>query len=501
MTSIHNNIEDSFHQVNLTAYKMSISNFFEIQYLPMYFVCVIGILSNAMLLVALVKDPLKCFRNSATYLIGNLALSDLMYNFALIPTVNPSSTIEACLVFQFLLLYTSTGTIFSIALDRYFIVCHPFKHRFFMSGNRMVVWIGMVWVLSSIHSLKRIFAPNDNDLLAKPGVALSLIILTALLYGKTYYLLRKQAKSMLEKRSALPSQQRNLTSNQSCISTDTLKVITIADSRRTLSSYSENEHIANKTLVRDAICGPFQSQNYRAVNDSYRARDSLERFRSATDRACSLDVFVEEKKERSELELNKRAGTHTERAPNRDERAEGHYERAGNVQRAESLSERIQVYDERVQCFRERVQNHDERAESPDKRSQTQDERVRNQITRARSRNDEPGASTSSTQNPSPQNLSVEKRKRFQTINNGNEQKFLNTIIIIAFVAVITVAPGTLFLQIWHEAARDSNNGNGFLSVVIGFIYCLNFAVNPFIYCWRLGRYRKTFKILLGCKS
>jgi hypothetical protein len=38
----------------------------------------VGVFMHLLLLIALLKDPLKCFRNSGTYLVGNLAVSDFL---------------------------------------------------------------------------------------------------------------------------------------------------------------------------------------------------------------------------------------------------------------------------------------------------------------------------------------------------------------------------------------------------------------------------------------
>ncbi len=51
---------------------------FEFDYfdLPVILIGVLGVISNTLLLVAFRKDPLKCFRNSATYLVMNLSVCD-----------------------------------------------------------------------------------------------------------------------------------------------------------------------------------------------------------------------------------------------------------------------------------------------------------------------------------------------------------------------------------------------------------------------------------------
>ena len=46
--------------------------------LPIIVISVFGITSNILLLIAFLKDPLKCFRNSGTYLVMNLSIADCL---------------------------------------------------------------------------------------------------------------------------------------------------------------------------------------------------------------------------------------------------------------------------------------------------------------------------------------------------------------------------------------------------------------------------------------
>ena len=69
-----------FVEASQAVYTMSSTKNFDVTSLPVQIISCIGILANLMLLIAFIKDPLKCFRNSATYLVGNLALSDLLVN-------------------------------------------------------------------------------------------------------------------------------------------------------------------------------------------------------------------------------------------------------------------------------------------------------------------------------------------------------------------------------------------------------------------------------------
>jgi hypothetical protein len=70
-----------------------------------------------------------------------------------------------------------------------------------MSGKKMAIWIALIWFLSSVHPVKIIRIPaNENDGNAIEGITSALVLFTALLYGKTYFALRKQARSMIGKK-------------------------------------------------------------------------------------------------------------------------------------------------------------------------------------------------------------------------------------------------------------------------------------------------------------
>ncbi|CAB3980910.1 5-hydroxytryptamine receptor 1A [Paramuricea clavata] len=344
-----------------------------------------------MLLIAFIKDPLKCFRNSATYLVGNLALSDLLVNVVTMTNTFWVFENAVVVVLQYFSFYLSMLTIFSIALDRYLMITYPFKHRFLMSGKKMAIWIALIWFLSAVHLVKSIVIPKENDVTTVRGIVLALVLFTALLYGKTYFALRKQARSMIGKKTTFSSKQSRL--------------------------------------------------DERAENQYERAEIENERAKSQSERDQSLD---ERAKNQNHL-----AGKQNDRSQNRYERAE--------------------IENERAESRNQLAQNKNDRVESQNERARRED--------------------LSSNKTP----------KNSQIMSNTREQKFLNTIIIIACIAVVTVMPGVIYgyLGGWVIASADKNR---ILPAVLVAIFCLNFAVNPFVYCLRLKRYRKTFKMVYGCQ-
>ncbi len=96
--------------------------------LPLIPISVLGVALNVLLLVAFLKDPPKCFRNSGTYLVMNLAVSDcLMCLFA------PSFLVWDVIpgwhrIFEFLVWRFGTVSLLSIAsisIDRFLLVAYP----------------------------------------------------------------------------------------------------------------------------------------------------------------------------------------------------------------------------------------------------------------------------------------------------------------------------------------------------------------------------------------
>ena len=153
-----------------------------------------GVFSHLLLLVAFIKDPLKCFRNVGTCLVVNLAISDFLY--CCLATLRYTDA-ESSLHLIFCLRYfvsASVLTIASVSLDRFLMVAHPFKHRFLMKRKVMIVWVAVIWILSLVYLLIILFSKNDVYDIVMQSLVVLVILFTAILYAFTYYKLKKQAR-------------------------------------------------------------------------------------------------------------------------------------------------------------------------------------------------------------------------------------------------------------------------------------------------------------------
>ena len=81
-----------------------------------------------------------------------------------------------------------------------------------------------------------------------------------------------------------------------------------------------------------------------------------------------------------------------------------------------------------------------------------------------------------------------------------NEKQFLITISIICLFLALTILPSIIYYNIRHLLFPETVRFNPNAKIII-LVLRINFMINPLIYLWRLGNYRKTLKVLCcSCK-
>ena len=166
-------------------------------------IAVAGAILNISLLIVYIKDPLKCFRNSATYLVMNLAISDcatcsiflFLRLFLLLFGKNP--------IFEFFLhclMTASCLSIASISINRFLMVAYPIKHRILIKGRFMILWISAIWIISSLPFVFIFDGKHDEDKIyygyAVFAFNVVIVLVSAVMYSLTYYQLKKQSRNI-----------------------------------------------------------------------------------------------------------------------------------------------------------------------------------------------------------------------------------------------------------------------------------------------------------------
>ena len=133
----------------------------------------IAVVGNFLLCVTIYKDPYRRLRNTASYLVVNLAVADLLTGLITEPLygafeINNFMGTELRILYvigettAYVFVNASILSILSLALDRFIAVKYPLSHGQRMDRHRIVTIIVLVWTYSLLFSMLRFMGvPQD----------------------------------------------------------------------------------------------------------------------------------------------------------------------------------------------------------------------------------------------------------------------------------------------------------------------------------------------------
>ncbi len=172
------------------------------------FITIIAAIANVLLLLAIYKNPLKCFRNPTTYFIANLAVVDLLnalFHFEALLVWQTKYVSVYCLPgawetinsgfgeFAYFLTFPSVAV---LALERYVSIAHPLWHQVNVTSRLCYTWIAIVWFVNCIFTviLNLVKSDTPNLLTAYPSI---FYLTTVIVYLLAFISIRKQRFSLL----------------------------------------------------------------------------------------------------------------------------------------------------------------------------------------------------------------------------------------------------------------------------------------------------------------
>ena len=116
-----------------------------------------GIVANVLLLLAMYKDPLKCFSNSTSYFIANLAFSDVLnllfylsefclYIITTDLTYSTQAEMEAKIAVNHLFFLSTFWSILCLSLERFLSIAWPLWHNVHMTPKVCRYWVMLSWL-------------------------------------------------------------------------------------------------------------------------------------------------------------------------------------------------------------------------------------------------------------------------------------------------------------------------------------------------------------------
>ena len=169
---------------------------------------IIATTGNALIILAVFKDPLKKLRTPFSYFLVNLATSDLIVGGVILPIsvyvhgMEATGYLNCTLMIAFHIIYfiAATSSIFSLlalCVDRYIAVAFPIKYRIYLHWKKCMCISVLIWVVSISLPFLHLKLSTVTFLMVYDHIAvLTAFIGLLVTYIRIYVLLRKQGKSL-----------------------------------------------------------------------------------------------------------------------------------------------------------------------------------------------------------------------------------------------------------------------------------------------------------------
>ena len=172
--------------------------------------CIVITFGNLMIVIAVVKDPLKKLRSPFNYFVVNLAVADLIVGIVSMPIGIYNHTLEylktkpdvlkrVFTVTLFISLTASLLCLIILSVDRYIAITFPIKYRSNLTWRKC--WIGsfIIWILSLSLPLVYLKVGYINYLMIYINTAVVIATITLVMtYIRIYKFLRGQIERMKE---------------------------------------------------------------------------------------------------------------------------------------------------------------------------------------------------------------------------------------------------------------------------------------------------------------
>ena len=172
--------------------------------------CIVITFGNLMIVIAVVKDPLKKLGSPFNYFVVNLAVADLIVGIVSMPIGIYNHTLEhlktkpdvlkrVFTVTLFISLTASLLCLITLSVDRYIAITFPIKYRSNLTWRKC--WIGsfIIWILSLSLPLVYLKVGYINYLMIYINTAVVIATITLVMtYIRIYKFLRGQIERMKE---------------------------------------------------------------------------------------------------------------------------------------------------------------------------------------------------------------------------------------------------------------------------------------------------------------
>ena len=163
------------------------------------------------------KDPFKNLKGIPSYLIFNLAISDLLIGIpaelllALLYWYPCEGVWKAAYMTWHLGFSASFLTILGLAAERLIVISYPFKSANYLTYTNLTRGILCIWILAGLRAILCVFkwAPiKKNELIISESLGIPVLALIVACYGRILFLVRKGSQRDLTTETGCEERQR-----------------------------------------------------------------------------------------------------------------------------------------------------------------------------------------------------------------------------------------------------------------------------------------------------
>ena len=172
------------------------------------FINVIGVTVNALLLLAIYKDPDKRLRNPTRFFVANMALVDLLNSLFNIEELSSHGKNTICstgilrtilLLFLTYIYHLTFPSVTALALERYLSISRPLWHKVMVTSRNCCISIAVIWFVNCVYTVLITYLYQPFLL---TGYALACYLATLLIYFLASISIRTQHSSLATDKTA-----------------------------------------------------------------------------------------------------------------------------------------------------------------------------------------------------------------------------------------------------------------------------------------------------------
>lgn len=178
----------------------------------------LGAIFNALVLLCIQRNPLRCFRNSSSYLVANQSFADMVKSLfiacfycALFHDLSAKEIFPTIIRIFVVLSVISFAALFLVSLDRFFAIRFPIRYRIHVKPRLVAALIASIWLSALIIIVLTVLKPSTYHTLRRFLVIVggALVLIKLCLHRLAFWTMKSKRKGIQRSGSQSSTSSKN----------------------------------------------------------------------------------------------------------------------------------------------------------------------------------------------------------------------------------------------------------------------------------------------------